>query len=230
MIFSFQWHVLFRSCPFCTGLCSLELLLIQNSVPVRVVREEKKKTLTIKTPMFCCQGNAKTLFQFWNNKWISSLSVVSGRSSPNCSRMIWQYLWISLVAQWVKNPLTRQETQVDTGSIPRLGRSAGKGNGYPFQYSCLENPMDRGAWWATVHNVTKSRTQLKWLSMHTCMLISSDLLIWCTSPAPQQYVARSHCMSVFQLPLVDKNPSPLPQDKDLKLSTMPFIRHTTRAF
>ena len=46
------------------------------------------------------------------------------------------------------------------GSIPGLGRSPGEGNGTPLQYSCLENPMDRGAWWATVYGVTKSQTQL----------------------------------------------------------------------
>ena len=46
----------------------------------------------------------------------------------------------------------------DPGSIPGMGRSPGEGNGDPLQYSCLENPMDRGAWWATVHGVTKSRT------------------------------------------------------------------------
>ena len=44
----------------------------------------------------------------------------------------------------------------DTGSIPQSGRSPGEGNGNPFQYSCLENPMDRGAWRATVQEVTKS--------------------------------------------------------------------------
>ena len=44
----------------------------------------------------------------------------------------------------------------DTGSVPGLGRSFGEGNGYPLQYSCLENPMDRGAWQATVHRVAKS--------------------------------------------------------------------------
>ena len=48
----------------------------------------------------------------------------------------------------------------DPDSIPGLGRSPGGGNGYPLQYSCLENPTDRGAWWATVHGVTKSWTQL----------------------------------------------------------------------
>ena len=48
----------------------------------------------------------------------------------------------------------------DLGSIPGLRRSPGGGHGNPLQYSCLENPMDRAAWWATVHAVTKSQTQL----------------------------------------------------------------------
>ena len=48
----------------------------------------------------------------------------------------------------------------DLGSIPRLGRSPGEGNGNPLQYFCLENSMDRGAWRATVHGVAKSWTQL----------------------------------------------------------------------
>ena len=46
----------------------------------------------------------------------------------------------------------------DLGSIPGLGRFPGEGNGNPLQYSCLENPMDGGAWWATVHGVAKSQT------------------------------------------------------------------------
>ena len=46
----------------------------------------------------------------------------------------------------------------DEGLIPGSERSPGGGNGNPLQYSCLENPMDRGAWWATVHGVAKSRT------------------------------------------------------------------------
>ena len=48
----------------------------------------------------------------------------------------------------------------DQGSIPTLGSYPGEGNGYPLQYSCLENSMDRGGWWATVHGEAKSRTQL----------------------------------------------------------------------
>ena len=49
----------------------------------------------------------------------------------------------------------------DAGSVPGLGRSPGVGNGDPRQYSCLENPMDREAWGATVHGVAKSRTQVR---------------------------------------------------------------------
>ena len=48
----------------------------------------------------------------------------------------------------------------DLGSIPGSGRSPGEGNGNPLQYSCLENPMDGGAWWATVHGVAKGWTRL----------------------------------------------------------------------
>ena len=48
----------------------------------------------------------------------------------------------------------------DTGSIPGLGRSSRVGNGNSLQYSCLENPMDRGAWWAAVHGAAESQTQL----------------------------------------------------------------------
>ena len=46
----------------------------------------------------------------------------------------------------------------DVGSIPGSGRSSGEGNDYPLQYSCLENPIGRGAWWATVHGVAESDT------------------------------------------------------------------------
>ena len=54
----------------------------------------------------------------------------------------------------------------DPGSIPGLGRSSGERNGNPLQYSCLENPMDRGVWWATVHGVTESdRTEQLTLSL-----------------------------------------------------------------
>ena len=59
----------------------------------------------------------------------------------------------------------------DPGSSPGLGRSPGKGNGNPFQYCCLENPMDRGAWQAAVYGVAKSRT---WLSDFTSLTFPKD--------------------------------------------------------
>ena len=72
--------------------------------------------------------------------------------------------WASLVAQWWRIRLPGQETC----SFPGLGRSPREGNGYPPKNSCLENPMDRGTWWASVHAVAKSRTQLSDLAhLHT---------------------------------------------------------------
>ena len=62
----------------------------------------------------------------------------------------------------VKSPPAKVGDIRDMGSIPGSERSPGEGNGYPLQCSCLKNPMDRGAGWATVHRVTKSRTWLKW--------------------------------------------------------------------
>ena len=60
----------------------------------------------------------------------------------------------------VKKPPASAGDARDSGSVPGSGRSPGGGNGNPLQYSCLKNPKDRGAWGATVHGVTKSRTQL----------------------------------------------------------------------
>ena len=71
-------------------------------------------------------------------------------------------LGASLVAQLVKNLPAMQETQV---RFPGWEDSPGEGNGNPFQYSCLENPMDRGAWWATVHGSQESDTTQR-LSHH----------------------------------------------------------------
>ena len=66
----------------------------------------------------------------------------------------------------VKKPLANTENVTDAGSIPGLGRSPGEGHGNPLHYSCLENSMDRGAWWAIVHRVIKSWTRLSDLA-HT---------------------------------------------------------------
>ena len=57
----------------------------------------------------------------------------------------------------------------DPSSIPGSGGSPGEGNTYSLQYAYLENPMDRGAWWAPVHRIANSWTQLKQMSTHTCV-------------------------------------------------------------
>jgi len=74
--------------------------------------------------------------------------------------------WASQVVLLVKNlPANAGEIR-DMGLIPGLGRSPGGRHGNLLQYSCLENPMDGGAWQATVHKAAQSQTQLKRLSMH----------------------------------------------------------------
>ena len=78
----------------------------------------------------------------------------------------------------VKNPPVNAEDAGDSGSISGLGRFPGGRNGNPLQHSCLDNPMDRGAWWATVHGVTKSQTRLsdcKCPHIHTSMFYGSHV-------------------------------------------------------
>ena len=76
----------------------------------------------------------------------------------------------------VKNPPTNARDRGDVGSIPGLGRSPGEGKGNPLQYSCPENSMDRGAWWATVHGVAKESDTTE----HACttqQLVSYNYLL-----------------------------------------------------
>ena len=67
----------------------------------------------------------------------------------------------------VKNGPANTEDTGAVGSIPGSGRSPGGGPGIPLQYTCWENPVDRGAWWATDCQVANSWAQLKWMSVHT---------------------------------------------------------------
>ena len=81
----------------------------------------------------------------------------------------WMGLGLPGVALVVKNLLANAQDIRDADLIPGLGRFPGEGHGKPLQYSCLENPTDRGACWATVHWVAKSQTGLKQLSTHAWM-------------------------------------------------------------
>ena len=80
----------------------------------------------------------------------------------------------------VKNLPSNAGSVRGVGLIPGLGRSHGDGHGKPLQYSCLENSTDRGAWWATVYRVAKSRTRLKRLCMQ-CLCVNRNLLIYSSS-------------------------------------------------
>ena len=92
---------------------------------------------------------------------VSVLLLVMGRRSALSTVSGWGFLGGLLV----KNP---PDNAGDVGSVPMLGRSAGEGNGNPLQYSCLGSPMDRGAWWATVHGVTKETDTTDQLNNNSC--------------------------------------------------------------
>ena len=78
----------------------------------------------------------------------------------------------SQVAQWLKNPPGIAGDAGDTGLTPGPGRSPGVGDGNPLRYSCLENSVDRGACWATVHGLAESQTWLSnWSRMHTRVFV-----------------------------------------------------------
>ena len=79
-------------------------------------------------------------------------------------------VWGSQVTLVVKNPSANAEDARDAGWIPGSGRSPGGGHGNPLQYSCLENPTDRGVWWATAYRVEKSQTWLNQLCTHARLL------------------------------------------------------------
>ena len=85
--------------------------------------------------------------------------------------------WTSQVAPVVKNLPANAGDVRDAGSVPGSERFPGGGHGNPLQYSCLKNPVDRGAWWATVHRVANSWIWLKRLGTHT----HTPLLLCCST-------------------------------------------------
>ena len=87
----------------------------------------------------------------------------------------WSVERVSQVVLVVKKPSVNTGAVRNAGLTWGSGRSPGRGHHNPLQYSCLENPMDRRAWWAAVHRVAKNQTWLKWLSMHAWNLLVSWL-------------------------------------------------------
>jgi len=133
----------------------------------------------IATPSFCllspntyyfsCYGPAQVTLSYLD--FCSSLITdLPPYHLPFSSVISLQY-GASHVASVVKNKPANAGDVRHLGLTPGLGRSSGEGHGNPLQYSCLENSMARGAWQATVHGVTKSRIQLKRLSMQATRII-----------------------------------------------------------
>ena len=106
------------------------------------------------------------IWLFWN--WMANIPTMC-ITTTTLTETTYCYQLLStghsVVALAVKNPCANAGDVRDLGSISGLGRSPGGRHGNPLQYSCLENPMDRGTWQAAVHGVTKSWTQLKQLSV-----------------------------------------------------------------
>ena len=120
--------------------------------------------------------------KYWQNiQWVSKASLCLEK----CLRA-------SKVALVVKNPSANSG---DACSILGWGRSPGEGNGNPLQYSCLGNPMHRGAWWVTVHGIAKDWT---WQSIHACMQKSLALRSR-LHPNNVSIVHRSLCPACHQL-------------------------------
>ena len=119
------------------------------------------------------------------------------------------------ILEWVIMPYSKESSQPrhqtqDSGLIPGSGRHPGEWNGSPLQYSCLENPRDRGAWRATVHRVTKSRT---WQSNLARMRVLTHYAPSSTPTSPLRnldligVVCRLGCQDFFEAPYVSLNVS-----------------------
>ena len=115
------------------------------------------------SPVVCVRYAAlsqKILLEYW--RWETCVAVIEKKAHLDM-------LLASQVALAVKSPSAKKGDIRNTGSMPRWGRSPGGGHGNSLLHSCLENPMDRGAWRAAVCRVTKSQTRPKWLQMHADM-------------------------------------------------------------
>ena len=106
--------------------------------------------------------------------WVGEGGCLFNKHQKVLSKELYQlYYQASQMMLVVKNPPANAGDTRDKGSLSGLGRSPGGGHGNPLQYSCLENPMDRGAWLAAAHRVTYSQTGLKRLTMRACNVHSS---------------------------------------------------------
>ena len=119
----------------------------------------------------------------WLNDFTSFLLLCQGDPKLQYDRCWWLLQGLKVIYLGFPGGSVGEESTCnagdagDSGSIPGLGRSLAEGHSNPLQYSCLENPMDRGAWQAAVHSAAKRWTTLNWLSMHACRVIYLFVLL-----------------------------------------------------
>ena len=155
-------------------LVTSELSQCWGACPLPLLREP--------TPLLDCSDNQKFPSQ-WTGLHLLGLSLTLSTHSHGP----------------VENPPDDSGDIGDVGSIPGLERSSRGGHSNPPQYSCLENPMDRGGWRATVHGVPKSRTRLKWRARtHACIFSP----IYILSHLPAQFLEAQNQSPSFWMPLV----------------------------
>ena len=130
----------------------LDLWFRECRLPSAWTNEEKKARL----------GSELTTRELW----MESRPEIMGTYIAAATINIFERNWGEKVALAAKNLPASAGDLRDAGSIPGSGRSPGGGHGNPLQYSCLEHPMDRGAWQVIAYSVAKSQTWLKWLSTH----------------------------------------------------------------
>ena len=148
--------------------------------------------LTVTKGRWGCNGLLHSMA--WGNPVFGNITGLNqtAKSGPPINSGLYGESWASQVALVVKNPPANAG---DTGSIPGLGRSPRGGHGNPLQYSCLENPIYRGAWQATVHGVANSQTQLKPLS--TCAW--RELIWFSLASCTKGFHSLAHCFCKQQV-------------------------------
>ena len=158
-----QWYTRQNSCPY-------RVYLLVENMDNKQVNKRILKIITDNGNYSEGINRAQVRFSLspkgWENQWkpmrrmfLAGRKQVQSRSIKELGKDRGTYRQ----AGHCPGGLVNEESACKSGElglIPGLGRSSGEGNGYPLQYSCLENSIDRVAWWATVHEVTKSWTQL----------------------------------------------------------------------
>ena len=152
----------------------------------------------------------RSLDQFYLNQFLLLPRSVSYLQQEKCSIEMTSIAPPFPGGSVVKNPPANVRAIRDTGSIPGSGRSPWGGNGNPLQHSCLGNPMDRGALWATIRGVTKSWT---WLSTHSCraphsyeILTWQQITQWAHEGAIPSPLGRRQLLEAFQAGFLGLNP------------------------